>query len=292
MRAPLTVLLTGASGDVGREIHRVLKAKGVTVVPVSSKDREGWVKWDLKNPAPPNAPKKVDAVVSCVGHRPKHLLEYAKKSAKHVVHIGSIATEQKGNHDAYSGGKAGGRSLSGIFKGKQHSFVRRLPGDRMRQREQVGGKVQERKASRPGDRPLLSPWPCPGKDGGGGGVQGSSSPRAKDRRYGATQNVRRHLRVRPLLRLRGHGLHRDGLGVGPAGRQGNWADRPWHCPPLQRCPFGSGSLVSIGQHAGVVVHQVPLGFRTFCATIGWRAIRRRANGTEIVKGIVGNAVQE
>ena len=108
MRAssPLTVLLTGASGDVGREIHRVLKAKGVNVVPVSSKDREGWVKWDLKNPAPSNAPKKVDTVVSCVGHRPKHLLEYAKKSAKHVVHIGSIATEQKGKHDAYSGGKA------------------------------------------------------------------------------------------------------------------------------------------------------------------------------------------
>ena len=106
MRAPMTVLLTGASGDVGREIHRVLKGKGVNVVRISSKDRVGWVKWDLNNPAPPNVPKKVDAVVSCVGQRPEHLLDYAKNSAKHVVHIGSIATEQKGRHDAYSGGKA------------------------------------------------------------------------------------------------------------------------------------------------------------------------------------------
>ena len=57
MRAPMTVLLTGASGDVGREIHRVLKGKGVNVVRISSKDREGWVKWDLNNPAPPNVPK-------------------------------------------------------------------------------------------------------------------------------------------------------------------------------------------------------------------------------------------
>ena len=33
-------------------------------------------------------------------------MDYAKTSAKHVVHLGSIATEQSGHHDAYSGGKA------------------------------------------------------------------------------------------------------------------------------------------------------------------------------------------
>ena len=184
----------------------------------------------------------------------------------------------------------GGKSLSNVFEGKQHSTVCRLPSHRLRQREQVGGKVYESKASCLGDRPLLPAWPCPRKIGWGGGAQGSSSPRATHHCHGAAQDVRRYLRVRHLLRLLGHGLHRDGPGVGPS-RQGNRADRPWPRHPLQRCLIGGSGILSIGQHVGFVVDDVPLGLWAFRAVNG-RVIRWWQSGTKIVDSIVCDAIQE
>lgn len=104
----MRVLLTGASGDVGRGVYAILKEKGVDVVRISSKRRHGYVQWDLTAdndyfPAFDDTP--FDAVISCVGGSValNCILRFVKlHQIPHVVFMGSIVTEFQGYPDPYA----------------------------------------------------------------------------------------------------------------------------------------------------------------------------------------------